>query len=524
MRRGRASRRAKSQGLMTFVPTRPENISHRSRWRLGLRVASVAALLLVSCGELQRSDSHPGPSAGAGDTVLPRATVPDNEVRWRNEPGFSLTAPVVPSRPGPSLTWSFRIDREGFRGKDRAPVSDAEVFRILCVGDSVTFGFNVDQHRDYPAVLQQLLVARYPAHRFEVLNSGVPEWSWVQGVAFLMRDGFSLHPAVVVIAHGVADRAPTTVTDSERIWLNHWRSNESGSVRWLRNWLGETIPTTSQESPGCRLQEATLSTACQRVSPGEIGAVIRQAGAAAKAAGVELILANLDFTGTAAVNAVHEAAIREDYRFLDIAARMRTDQLRREMIRSRELGLALPRVPMVPFGRIGPKAPEGRGARMRFRVTGSPRAAMRVRGQGPEASGFRFDEEMRDDGSEGDEKSGDGVYSTYVTTLPSVSELSYRFFSDGNPEFEAPASSDSSHTDRTIRFNRDGDAPIAIFGVRPLMSDNLHPDGEGQKHIAETFLREIEATPSFRRYVEKTPLPGSVAVPAGKVRETSSTP
>jgi lysophospholipase L1-like esterase len=47
------------------------------------------------------------------------------------------------------------------------------VFRIACVGDSVTFGFNVDDADTYPQLLAQQLERAHPG-RFQVLNFGIP--------------------------------------------------------------------------------------------------------------------------------------------------------------------------------------------------------------------------------------------------------------------------------------------------------------------------------------------------------------
>ena len=39
--------------------------------------------------------------------------------------------------------------------------------RVLCLGDSVTFGWGVEEQNAYPALLQQKIMA-------EVINAGVP--------------------------------------------------------------------------------------------------------------------------------------------------------------------------------------------------------------------------------------------------------------------------------------------------------------------------------------------------------------
>jgi len=84
-------------------------------------------------------------------------------------------------------------DREhslGLRGPE-LEASDAKVFRILCVGDSITFGFSVDQPDTYPRQLLTALAKHYPQRRFEIINAGVPGWSWLQGLRYLDLRGWT---------------------------------------------------------------------------------------------------------------------------------------------------------------------------------------------------------------------------------------------------------------------------------------------------------------------------------------------
>src|SRR5262249_6164071 len=112
---------------------------------------------------------------------------------------------------------TVEMDSRGYRGPelpDAPPVRG--VYRVLCVGDSITFGFNVDQGAAYARQLDAALRTAYPGRRFEVINAGVPGWSWVQGRRFLEVEGMALHPDVVVIGHGTNDQFYIAeVTDRE---------------------------------------------------------------------------------------------------------------------------------------------------------------------------------------------------------------------------------------------------------------------------------------------------------------------
>ncbi len=436
----------------------------------------------------------------------------DLDLLWRNRPGAQMTQPVAPALFGREAVWTARINSEGFRGPERSQErQEDETYRVVCIGDAVTYGFNVDQELTYPARLASILARRHPKRRFEVVNAGVAGWSWVQGAAFLLRDGLSLRPDMIVVGHGTDDQLwPTDVTDSERMWLlsdplvRRWAWFEmaaQGSLvyRFARSWLSRSSPMVST-SPGCRQQFAE-SGACHRVSLPEIEATVHSLAETTRAAGVELLLLNLDFLGTPAVDAMRRTANRDGVRFLDLVGWFGSERLRWQIRRARELGLTPPRVPLVtrPTNEFPP--PTGRGARMRFRVLKTADGAeLRIRGTGYPDTGISVDEKLYDDGTHGDEVAGDSVFSVIVEMQPSVVTLRYRFFLDGVPEFRDPPSTRATNGDRVLQFNRDGDAPIESFAVRYGMTDEMHPNAIGYASIAAGVLREIEGAPSFRRF------------------------
>jgi lysophospholipase L1-like esterase len=91
-----------------------------------------------------------------------------------------------------------RVDEYGLRG---GPVDVKGRQIILCLGDSVTYGYGVDDQHTYPVELQKALDHKYP-NRFQVLNSGVDGYP----VAF-MRMRFidlwnrGIHPDIVVVGY-----------------------------------------------------------------------------------------------------------------------------------------------------------------------------------------------------------------------------------------------------------------------------------------------------------------------------------
>jgi hypothetical protein len=480
-------------------------------------LAAVLILMVVEFGVAMFWPDSPAAPAGipaeyAGSAVNRSQLQPDVDLLWRNRPRAEMTQTVWPAPFRRQTAWTARINSDGFRGPERSRDSqDGEPYRILCLGDSVTYGFNVGQDATYPARLERMLSKKHPGSRFEVINAGVPGWSWVQGAAFLLRDGLALQPDLIVAAHGTDEQLwPTDVTDSERMWLladplvQWWTSFENVALRshlyrLVRSWIASPSDVVSI-SPGCRQQLAETGV-CHRLSARDTEATVHRIHDIARNAGVDLLLLNLDFAGSPADDVLRRAVKRDAMLFIDSAQRFRFERLVRQDRRARDLRLAPPRVPFVRPGAIGSFTAPKQGSRMRLRVKKTVAGAeLRVRGAGYPDNGFSVDEKLYDDGTHGDEAAGDGIFSVIVQTPPSIATLRYRFFLDDAPEFQDPPSQ-ATNGDRVLQFNRDGDAPIASFGVRYRMSDELHPDAKGCAHIAAGVMRQIETIPSFRRFV-----------------------
>jgi lysophospholipase L1-like esterase len=78
-------------------------------------------------------------------------------------------------------------------------------YRIVCSGDSNTFGEDLPAAQAYPAVLAQLIAQRRSGLDAVVVNSGMRGDTSVQGLARLERDVLWYRPQVVVVAFGLND-------------------------------------------------------------------------------------------------------------------------------------------------------------------------------------------------------------------------------------------------------------------------------------------------------------------------------
>lgn len=53
-------------------------------------------------------------------------------------------------------------------------VSDTSTYRILCLGDSFTYGVGAPIDKDYPSQLENILNKKYPEKSFKIINKGIP--------------------------------------------------------------------------------------------------------------------------------------------------------------------------------------------------------------------------------------------------------------------------------------------------------------------------------------------------------------
>lgn len=163
-------------------------------------------------------------------------------VRWddrRGTPGFYISDAELGQRLAPGYDGWFagvpvQINALGFRDvKDYQLAKPPGTYRILILGDSVTFGHGALQEETYPSLLRERLQQWRPDTNWEVWNLGVPGYNTTQELKYLERVGPSYQPDLVVIGFYENDLAdndvPTTATLRRRI-----ASGVQGSMqRWL---------------------------------------------------------------------------------------------------------------------------------------------------------------------------------------------------------------------------------------------------------------------------------------------------
>lgn len=116
---------------------------------------------------------------------------------WRNQPGETID-PVRGVR--------YLINADGLRG---APLRQDDAQRILCLGESTTFGLFVEGEQAYPGILGERLRSRGP---YEVLNAGGVGYTIWQSRVLLEELGPELRPSLVLVYHEANDHLPRGVS------------------------------------------------------------------------------------------------------------------------------------------------------------------------------------------------------------------------------------------------------------------------------------------------------------------------
>lgn len=94
----------------------------------------------------------------------------------------------------------ININSFGFRGKEFDVKKDGNVYRILCLGDSVTFGIRLPREQTFSFLLGEGLNKnnREGIH-YEVLNGGVPGYNTLQEYKLLRAKGERVNPDLVIL-------------------------------------------------------------------------------------------------------------------------------------------------------------------------------------------------------------------------------------------------------------------------------------------------------------------------------------
>ena len=140
--------------------------------------------------QLRRADAIYAASYGG--------TMMDPRLGWRPRPGYRFA--------------NIHVNVQGLRGSgDYAETRSSDVLRVAAFGDSLVFGYEIDDGDCWPAIMEKL----FP--KLEVLDYGVLGYGLDQAYLRYKAEGQRLAPEIVLIGctPGVNDRCTSVYLPSE---------------------------------------------------------------------------------------------------------------------------------------------------------------------------------------------------------------------------------------------------------------------------------------------------------------------
>jgi hypothetical protein len=165
-------------------------------------------------------------------------------VRWRWDerrglPGFYISDPQLGQRLAPNYDGWFagvrvHINSLGFRDtREYSLQKPPGTFRILVLGDSVTFGHGTLDDTTYPYLLEQRLKQWRPGVNWQVWNLGVPGYNTRQELAYLERVGPRYQPDLAVVGFFENDLADNDVSTDPTVRRRVISAIQGSMQQWL---------------------------------------------------------------------------------------------------------------------------------------------------------------------------------------------------------------------------------------------------------------------------------------------------
>lgn len=91
------------------------------------------------------------------------------------------------------------INARGLRNETVEIPKPEKTYRILNIGDSVAFGWEVNYEETYGQQFEQMLNERDDGLQYEVINAGVPGWTLEMERDFLLQEGLDYEPDMILL-------------------------------------------------------------------------------------------------------------------------------------------------------------------------------------------------------------------------------------------------------------------------------------------------------------------------------------
>lgn len=134
--------------------------------------------------------------------------------------GFKMVPNFSGRHTGPEFDVTVNINSLGLRNPE---IGEKTKDRILILGDSVVWGFGVEDDETFPYLLNEML------YDYEVVNAGVSAYSTKQELDYLKRDGIKLNPDIVILGFYVGND-----------FIDNLVRKENSSVKQEASWFAKT--------------------------------------------------------------------------------------------------------------------------------------------------------------------------------------------------------------------------------------------------------------------------------------------
>lgn len=177
-------------------------------WRGRMMLICAAALIALLACELGarwlylQEYARKARMFDAADMMLIRE--PDKEYEFslkRNHSGSNVIS---------GWSWRLTTNSRGMRGREIEPAENPDTFRVLFLGDSVTFGVGVEDEEVFPVLVEKRLNGIRPtgAGVHEAVNLSAPGYNLHQAVALLEEQIDLWRPDFVALTVGPNDAEP----------------------------------------------------------------------------------------------------------------------------------------------------------------------------------------------------------------------------------------------------------------------------------------------------------------------------
>jgi len=126
-----------------------------------------------------------------------------------------------------SGTYKAQTNSMGLRERELPFKKKDGVFRLLFLGDSITYGPGVETDKTFVRIIENLLNTNSGGRKFETINAGVGGASTIQEITLLKKIGFKYQPDIVILNFYLNDIRPPVSSIQQPVF----------SIQYIRGYL-----------------------------------------------------------------------------------------------------------------------------------------------------------------------------------------------------------------------------------------------------------------------------------------------